>query len=219
MSNKSFRAKPVGWKGESHRHYLAAKGISTNRKYNVKTGVGRFVESLYAQGDRRRSKFDAEGAMPSIQKLKMQREELKTPLTKTEQEKEIQIREALGAATRTDAIAYKRESIFSLYTSVESYLDDLSRASEKDIIDREKEIETIEDQLVKEKLEADLEKSQARLKNKIRDYEVVREFIRPYASNTNELVAKQDYLNNLNKLDPALKKSIISRLNTASAKI
>jgi len=25
----SFRAKPVGWRGESHRHYLAAKGIKT----------------------------------------------------------------------------------------------------------------------------------------------------------------------------------------------
>ena len=26
---KSFRSKPVGWRGESHRHYLAAKGIQT----------------------------------------------------------------------------------------------------------------------------------------------------------------------------------------------
>jgi len=26
---KSFRSKPVGWRGESHRHYLAAKGIKT----------------------------------------------------------------------------------------------------------------------------------------------------------------------------------------------
>ena len=38
---RSFRAKPVGWKGESHCHYLAAKGISTKRdvlkeKYFVK---------------------------------------------------------------------------------------------------------------------------------------------------------------------------------------
>jgi len=29
---KSFRSKPVGWRGESHRHYLAAKGISTKSK-------------------------------------------------------------------------------------------------------------------------------------------------------------------------------------------
>jgi len=29
---RSFRSKPVGWRGESHRHYLAAKGISTKVK-------------------------------------------------------------------------------------------------------------------------------------------------------------------------------------------
>jgi len=28
---RSFRARPVGWRGESHRHYLASKGISTRR--------------------------------------------------------------------------------------------------------------------------------------------------------------------------------------------
>ena len=28
---KNFRARPVGWRGESHRHYLASKGISTKR--------------------------------------------------------------------------------------------------------------------------------------------------------------------------------------------
>lgn len=26
---RSFRSKPIGWRGESHRHYLAAKGIKT----------------------------------------------------------------------------------------------------------------------------------------------------------------------------------------------
>lgn len=34
---KSFRSKPVGWRGESHRHYLAAKGIKTNHKYYAYT--------------------------------------------------------------------------------------------------------------------------------------------------------------------------------------
>lgn len=29
----SFRSKPVGWRGESHRHYLASKGIKTKVKY------------------------------------------------------------------------------------------------------------------------------------------------------------------------------------------
>ena len=30
---RNYRARPVGWKGESHRHYLAAKGIKTKRYY------------------------------------------------------------------------------------------------------------------------------------------------------------------------------------------
>ena len=34
MKMTSFRAKPVGWVGESHRHYLAAKGVKT-RYYSV----------------------------------------------------------------------------------------------------------------------------------------------------------------------------------------
>lgn len=33
IKKSSFRSKPVGWKGESHRHYLAAKGIKTKNKY------------------------------------------------------------------------------------------------------------------------------------------------------------------------------------------
>jgi hypothetical protein len=31
MRSRSFRAKPVGWKGESYRHYLASKSVKTNR--------------------------------------------------------------------------------------------------------------------------------------------------------------------------------------------
>lgn len=30
---RSFRNKPVGWRNESHRHYLAAKGIKTKNNY------------------------------------------------------------------------------------------------------------------------------------------------------------------------------------------
>jgi hypothetical protein len=30
---RSFRSKPIGWQHESHRHYLAAKGISTKKTY------------------------------------------------------------------------------------------------------------------------------------------------------------------------------------------
>jgi hypothetical protein len=30
---RSFRSKPVGWQNESHRHYLAAKGVKTKHNY------------------------------------------------------------------------------------------------------------------------------------------------------------------------------------------
>jgi hypothetical protein len=39
---RSFRSKPIGWRNESYRHYLAAKGISTNKYYSVR----RFKRSL-----------------------------------------------------------------------------------------------------------------------------------------------------------------------------
>lgn len=32
---RSFRSKPVGWRGESYCHYLAAKGIKTKHNYNA----------------------------------------------------------------------------------------------------------------------------------------------------------------------------------------
>ena len=31
MNNRNYRARPVGWRNESHRHYLASKGIATKR--------------------------------------------------------------------------------------------------------------------------------------------------------------------------------------------
>lgn len=37
---RSFRVKPVGWRGESHRHYLASKGIASKMpKYLAAKGV------------------------------------------------------------------------------------------------------------------------------------------------------------------------------------
>ena len=55
---KSFRSKPVGWKGESHRHYLAAKGIKS--KYfakNIKLYRGTSVEE--ADQVKKTNKVDA----------------------------------------------------------------------------------------------------------------------------------------------------------------
>ena len=34
---RSFRAKPIGWRGDSHRHYLAAKGIKS--KFSLKESL------------------------------------------------------------------------------------------------------------------------------------------------------------------------------------
>lgn len=50
------RYKSHGWFGESHRHYLAAKGFSTGRKYFARKGNFAYTEgerdlhSLWAQG-------------------------------------------------------------------------------------------------------------------------------------------------------------------------
>jgi hypothetical protein len=45
---RSFRSKPVGWQHESHRHYLAAKGISTKyyAKFRPLTGIVNVVSDL-----------------------------------------------------------------------------------------------------------------------------------------------------------------------------
>lgn len=60
---KSFRDKPVGWIGESYRHYLASKGIRTgNHSYDAaKTVFGRIVGRTFVESDiRRRRVLDPE---------------------------------------------------------------------------------------------------------------------------------------------------------------
>jgi len=49
---KGARYKPVGWKGESHRHYLAAKGIKTapKRYYYTPTFVAGDMSLIAADG-------------------------------------------------------------------------------------------------------------------------------------------------------------------------
>jgi hypothetical protein len=48
---RSFRAKPVGWQNDSYRHYLAQKGISTNKYRAPKTGLGKFVQGAFDRND------------------------------------------------------------------------------------------------------------------------------------------------------------------------
>jgi len=43
VARRTYRAKPIGWRGESHRHYLAAKGISTKR-YNASAASSWFKD-------------------------------------------------------------------------------------------------------------------------------------------------------------------------------
>jgi len=47
--NKSFRSKPVGWRGESYRHYLAAKGIKTKYCASMRSKIADKLESSYSK--------------------------------------------------------------------------------------------------------------------------------------------------------------------------
>lgn len=46
---RSFRAKPVGWRGESHRHYLAAKGIKSKYYSGVSERMSKLKEEMEFQ--------------------------------------------------------------------------------------------------------------------------------------------------------------------------
>jgi hypothetical protein len=48
---RSFRSKPIGWRNDSYRHYLAAKGVKTNRYY-AKTFLGRLAEGAIEERER-----------------------------------------------------------------------------------------------------------------------------------------------------------------------
>jgi len=52
----SFRGKPVGWRYESYRHYLAAKGVTTNRYFVSRRRVllAKLRDPLLALEDRKR---------------------------------------------------------------------------------------------------------------------------------------------------------------------
>lgn len=51
---KRLRMKPIGWRHESHRHYLAAKGIKTRYyaiSFKPRTSVGQFLRGELERGD------------------------------------------------------------------------------------------------------------------------------------------------------------------------
>lgn len=57
----SFRSKPVGWRNESYRHYLASKGIAS--RMPVETRVFRDVESV-TEGEKARRAVELQKEVP-----------------------------------------------------------------------------------------------------------------------------------------------------------
>jgi len=68
-----YSSKPLGWRGESHRHYLAAKGISTKPKqYFDRISEGRGMVGLKitnedAQWDYGKDVYEAESGETALQ--------------------------------------------------------------------------------------------------------------------------------------------------------
>lgn len=59
------RYKPRGWRGDSHRHYLAAKGISTKHKYFKKLAESDKVTLWHGTSRKNADKILKEGLSPS----------------------------------------------------------------------------------------------------------------------------------------------------------
>jgi hypothetical protein len=54
---RSFRSKPVGWRQESYRHYLAAKGVKTKYfAYATQRAAEDFVSRVFRSADVRRQR-------------------------------------------------------------------------------------------------------------------------------------------------------------------
>jgi hypothetical protein len=86
------RYKRQGWFNESYRHYLAAKGVSTNapRRYFVQTAFGRAVEGGFKEVGKVRSERDKallsplQPARRAVQSELLKRR-IATPLTSAEE--------------------------------------------------------------------------------------------------------------------------------------
>lgn len=118
----SFRSRPVGWRGESYRHYLAAKGFKT-RRYDalqeskaetflksLGQGVAAIPQRAWVRRDIQMRRAVAEGAEPYRERLKVSRAAIATPLTGAELELQERLRSAItrkqqlyGAAEANDA--------------------------------------------------------------------------------------------------------------------
>lgn len=82
------RYKKRGWFGESHRHYLAAKGISTAKKYNVSKfaqAIGGAAQLRQQSAASRRQRLLSPGELQTAEtQLELQKSVRNVPLTDEE---------------------------------------------------------------------------------------------------------------------------------------
>ena len=82
---RSFRSKPIGWQNESHRHYLAAKGIKTGNKY-YKGKIKAVANFLMDDGRAKTEDFEQDLKMSAVNDM---REEVTQKLNRAEQQGQI----------------------------------------------------------------------------------------------------------------------------------
>ena len=95
-----YSSKPVGWRNESYRHYLAAKGIST-KKYSANKYLATPFDAAIAKWDKTRS----EQKELAIEQAEIQ-DEVYGKLT-PEQEAVLESVERKGYATPDESDAYR----------------------------------------------------------------------------------------------------------------
>ncbi len=125
------RYKKRGWFGESHRHYLASKGISTKpKRFFAETAFGRGIESFGRELDVRRKRL-AGGADVFVQRrLAQARAEAKAPSLRglTQQQR----REAMVSGLTPDEAALKKSVLVSAGIGATQIQRAVARAHEFD---------------------------------------------------------------------------------------
>lgn len=100
------RYKPVGWRGDSHRHYLAAKGIST-RKYSAGF-AGTILQRKFKVADVQRKRAVTQGSVPARAQLSAQRGQIRSPLTDAEEATRLKLLKGLGASSGSTPLELQR---------------------------------------------------------------------------------------------------------------
>lgn len=108
---RSFRNKPVGWRHEPHRHYLAAKGIKTAHRYR-KGKIKAVANFLMDDGRADTEDFEQDLKMSAVNDM---RDEVSTKL---------------GEAERAGNISFENSRRFmndDFTTETKDFLDDKIR--------------------------------------------------------------------------------------------